>query len=63
MKWLNQSINMHHLGVECRVLEAKSKVVTTHNSKVGVWLWLWRMNSNLNLAKPFDILLVREWKG
>ena len=64
MKWLNQSINMHHLGVECRVLEAKkSKVVATHDSKVGVWLWLWRMNSNLNLAKPFDILLVREWKG
>ena len=31
--------------------------------KATVWHWLWMMNSNLNLAKPFIILMVREWKG
>eukprot|EP00956_Cyclotella_meneghiniana_P026570 scaffold57779_cov43-Cyclotella_meneghiniana.AAC.1 len=40
-----------------------AEIITTHDSKARVWRWLWMMNSNLNLAKPFSILMVREWKG
>eukprot|EP00956_Cyclotella_meneghiniana_P030985 scaffold80048_cov43-Cyclotella_meneghiniana.AAC.5 len=38
-------------------VETPAKFISTHNSKVRVWLWLWTMNSILYLAKPFDILL------
>ena len=27
-----------------------AEIVTTRDSKVGVWWWLWRMNSSLNLV-------------
>ena len=53
--------NIPHLGAKRRVLEPK--LSTTHNSKACLWRWLYVMNSNLNLAKPFNILMVREWKG
>ena len=57
--WINP--NILHLGVKPQGTSAK--IVTTHESKVGVWWWLWMMNSNLNLAEPFIILMMRHWKG
>ena len=57
--WINP--NILHLGVKCRVTGAK--IVTTHNSKDGVWWWLYMTDSNLNLAKPIIILVMRHDKS
>ena len=61
VKPLNQS---KYATSWCETKGPGAEIVTTHGSIARVWSLLWmKMNSNLVLAKPFIILMVREWKG
>ena len=60
VKWVNQS---KHTPSWYETQGPHTKIITTHDSKVGVWRWLCMMNSDLNLAKLFIILIMRHWEG
>ena len=52
-----------HTPSWCETKGHWAKIVTTRDSKAGVWPWLDMKDSNLNLAQPFIILTMRHWKG
>ena len=60
MKWLNLSVHMLNLDLRCR---DPILIFTSLDSKVRVQCWLFRINSNLNLILPFNILMMKDWKG
>ena len=57
--WINP--NTLHLGLKCKGPWAEN--VPTRDSKVRVWWWLYMMNSNLYPVQPFNIHVMRYWKG
>ena len=59
----NGWISLYTLNLDVKRRDPEPKFSPTHDSKVGVRWQLWRMNSNLSLGKPFNILMVRDWKG